>query len=99
MKNDRPILKSITAWVWLGRVAPLTALFILGVIIYFDFSEWTNWVLAATAILFGVVAFAWWWWVIYAVKDLNEMLAEANNKFGTIIADLREIKKEFQRRD
>lgn len=90
--------RQVTTWAWIGRVAPLTALLALGIVLIFDVSGWVEYLVTAVAILFGLVAFVWWWWVIYAVKDLNSMLQEANNKFGNIIAELKEIKEEFKKR-
>ena len=91
--------RQVSVWVWLGRVAPLTSLLALGTILIFDVTGWVEYAIVGIAISFGVIAFVWWWWVIYAVRDLNGMLQEANQKFGNIITELREIKEEFKKRN
>ena len=91
------IKKSVGIWVWLGRVAPLTALMILCIVLAFDFTSWVSYLVSAIALLFAITAFTWWWWVIYAVKHLTEMLAKSREDFGTILTEIVDLKKEISK--
>ena len=88
------IKKSVGIWVWLGRVAPLTALMILCIVLAFDFTSWVSYLVSAIALLFAITAFTWWWWVIYAVKDIFTMLNRANKKFEEVLFEIKKIKIE-----
>jgi ABC-type bacteriocin/lantibiotic exporter with double-glycine peptidase domain len=86
--------KQVTVWSWLGRVAPLTALFVICLMLFFDVDTWTETVLILIAILFSITAFTWWWWVIYAVRDIFTMLNQANKKFTQVLSEIKQIKIE-----
>lgn len=89
------IKKSVGIWTWLGRVAPLTALMILCIVLVTDFTSWIQYIVSAIALLFAITAFTWWWWVIYAVKDIFRLLNSANKRFGEVLIELKTIKKEY----
>lgn len=89
------IKKSVGIWVWLGRVAPLTALMILCIVLAFDFTSWVSYLVSAIALLFAITAFTWWWWVIYAVRDIFKLLNSANKRFAEVLNELKTIKKEY----
>ena len=84
---------------WLGRLAPLTALLILCVVLVFDLNTWLHLVLMTIGISFAITAFTWWWWVIYAVKDIFRLLNDANVRFGEVLQELKPIKKEYIKKD
>lgn len=84
---------------WLGRLAPLTALLILCVVLVFDLNTWLHLVLMTIGISFAITAFTWWWWVIYAVKDIFRLLNDANVRFGEVLQELKAIKKEYIKKD
>jgi hypothetical protein len=88
------IKRSVGIWEWLGRVAPLTALMILCIILAFDFTSWISYLVSAIALLFAITAFTWWWWVIYAVKDIFRLLNSANKRFAEVLVELKNIKKD-----
>jgi len=89
------VKKSVDAWVWLGRLAPLTALLILCIVLVFDLNNWLHYVLMTVGISFAITAFTWWWWVIYAVKDIFKLLNDANKRFADVLEELKSIKKEY----
>ena len=90
--------KSVKYWVWLGRLAPLTALMLLLIAITFEMSTFTSWLVLGICILFAITAFAWWWWVIFAVKDIFNLLQDANKRFKEVLAELKQIKKDYSKR-
>ena len=90
--------KSVKYWVWLGRLAPLTALMLLLIAITSDMSTFTSWLVLGICILFAITAFAWWWWVIFAVKDIFNLLQDANKRFKEVLAELKQIKKDYSKR-
>ena len=89
------IKKSVDLWVWLGRVAPLTALVLLCIVLVFDFTSWVHYLVSAIGITFAITAFTWWWWVIYAVKDIFKLLNNANKRFAEVLDELKTIRKEY----
>lgn len=94
LKSDR-LDTTTTIWVWVGRIAPLTALLILGIAVTFDLATWVDYVVSFIAVSFAITAFTWWWWVIYAVRDIFKLLKDANKRFESVILELKEIKKEY----
>ena len=68
------IKRQVGLWAWIGRVAPLSALLVLCLILYYDIDTWLKTVLVLIGIIFSITAFTWWWWVIYAVRDIFTML-------------------------
>jgi len=90
--------KSLKYWVWLGRLAPLTALMLLMIAISLDMSSFTSWLVLGICILFAITAFAWWWWVIFAVKDIFYLLQDANKRFKQVLVELKQIKKDYMDR-
>ena len=95
MKNKLGL--HVTIWAWLGRVAPLTALFALGLELLYQPTGFLEYIVIGVAISFGVTAFIWWWWVIYAVKDLNIMLQSATDRFETVIVEIKKVQKEISK--
>ena len=93
------IKKSVGIWEWLGRVAPLTALMILCIVLAFDFTSWIDYFVSAISLLFAITAFTWWWWVIYAVKELNQLLSTTTERFDQVIKDIRSLKEDFRKKD
>lgn len=89
--------KQVNLWVWLGRIAPLTSLLAIVLELTLDLTGWLDYLLIATAVSFGTVAFVWWWWVIYAVKDLNKLLDKQTAKFDHIIREIKSVKAELRK--
>ena len=96
MKNNK-INFHVKTWSWLGKVAPLTALMALILILVFDFSTAMEWTIGAISLSFGIVAFTWWWWVIYAVRELNELLSTTTERFEQVMKDIRDLKDDFRK--
>ena len=69
--------KSVKYWVWLGRLAPLSALVMLLIATTFEMTTFTSWVVLGICILFAITAFTWWWWVMFAVRDIFNLLQDA----------------------
>ena len=88
------IKKQVGLWAWIGRVAPLSALLVLCLVIYYDIDTWLKTVLVLIGIIFSITAFTWWWWVIYAVRDIFTMLTKANKKFEEVLFEIKKIKLE-----
>lgn len=88
------IKKQVGLWAWLGRVAPLSALMALCLVLFYDIDTWIETVLLCIAVVFSITAFTWWWWVIYAVKDIFTMLNRANKKFEEVLFEIKKIKIE-----
>lgn len=86
----------VKLWAWLGKVAPLTALTFLCLIVFFEFNTYAEYLIGAVALAFAVVAFTWWWWVIYAVRDLNSMLTQTTEKFDEVIKEIKKLKKDIK---
>ena len=90
--------KSVKYWVWLGRLAPLTALVMLLIATTFEMTTFTSWVVLGICILFAITAFTLWWWVMFAVKDIFNLLQDANKRFAEVIKELKQIKKDYSKR-
>lgn len=88
--------RQVQLWSWFGKVAPLTALTGLSLVIFFDFNSITEYFIGFLALSFAVVAFTWWWWVIYAVRDLNKLLTSTTERFERVIAEIKSLKKDFK---
>ena len=88
------IKRQVGLWAWIGRVAPLSALLVLCLILYYDIDTWLKTVLVLIGIIFSITAFTWWWWVIYAVRDIFTMLNRANKKFEEVLVEIKKIKLE-----
>ena len=86
MKNNK-LKRQVKAWSWIGKVLPLSTLFAIVLILVFDFQTALEWTIGSIAIAFGVVAFTWWWWVIYAVKELNQLLSTTTERFEQVMKD------------
>jgi len=89
------IKKSVGIWEWLGRVAPLTALMILCIVLVTDFTSWIRYLVSAIALLFAITAFTLLLCVLYAVKDIFTLLNSANKRFGEVLIELKSIKTEY----
>ena len=96
MKKD--VDKQVNAWYMLGRVAPIGALFLLCLVLIFDVSGWLEHTLIFLGTLFAVIAFTWWWWVIFAVRDIFNLLQDANKRFSEVLKELKQIKKDYSKR-
>ena len=55
----------------------------------------TSYIIIGICITFAITAFAWWWWVIHAVKDIFNLLGEANKRFAEVIKELKQIKEDY----
>lgn len=97
LKSKIDLIRQVSIWSWLGRVAPLSALTILCFVIFLDFSGWVDYVICAVAVAFAIVAFTWWWWVIYAVRELNKMLDRTTEKFEVVIKEIKDLKKDIKK--
>lgn len=91
------IKKQVGLWAWLGRVAPLSALVILCLVLFYDINTWLETVLLFIAVVFSITAFTWWWWVIYAVRELNKMLDRTTEKFEVVIKEIKDLKKDIKK--
>ena len=96
LKEKISIARQVTFWSWVGKVAPLTALTILSLVVFFDFDTYTDYFIGFVALSFAVVAFTWWWWVIYAVRDLNKLLERTTEKFEHVIDEIKKLKKDLK---
>jgi|TARA_B100001093_G_scaffold347278_1_gene331885 protein-S-isoprenylcysteine O-methyltransferase Ste14 len=96
MKNNK-LKRQVKAWSWIGKVLPLSTLFAIVLILVFDFQTALEWTIGSIAIAFGIVAFTWWWWVIYAVKELNQLLSTTTERFEQVMKDIRELKDDFRK--
>ena len=96
LKEKISIARQVTIWSWVGKVAPLTALTILSLIVFFNFETYTDYFIGFVALSFAVVAFTWWWWVIYAVRDLNKLLERTTEKFEHVIDEIKKLKKDLK---
>jgi hypothetical protein len=97
LKSKIDLIRQVSIWSWLGRVAPLSALTILCFVIFLDFSGWVDYLICAVAVAFAIVAFTWWWWVIYAVRELNKMLDRTTEKFEVVIREIKDLKKDIKK--
>tara|TARA_B100001057_G_scaffold500235_1_gene614208 strand:- start:5493 stop:5792 length:300 start_codon:yes stop_codon:yes gene_type:complete len=95
MKKNK-INGHVKAWSWIGKVAPLTALLALMLILVFDFNNTAEWIIFFIALSFGVVAFTWWWWVVYAVRELNRLLTTTQERFEQVMKDIKDLKDDFR---
>lgn len=91
------MLGHIKFWHWLGRIAPMVALLALCLSIWLDPEHWTEYVIIAIAVAFGSIAFAWWWWVVFAVKNLTEMLSKSRDDFEKVVIEIGSLKEELQK--
>lgn len=89
--------KHVKAWSWIGKVAPLSALFAVLLVLIFDFDTVGDWIIGSIAFSFGVVAFTWWWWVIYAVKELNKLLTTTTERFEQVMKDIKDLKTDLRK--
>lgn len=91
------IARQVDVWSWVGKVAPLTALTVLCLVVFFDFETLTDYFIGFVALSFAVIAFTWWWWVIYAVKDLNELLQKTTERFDAVIKEIKSLKTDLRK--
>tara|TARA_B100000212_G_scaffold75301_2_gene53268 strand:- start:304 stop:642 length:339 start_codon:yes stop_codon:yes gene_type:complete len=91
------MLGHIQFWQWLGRLAPMVALLGLCLTLWLGPDTWSDVVIIAIAVSFGIIAFAWWWWVIFAVKNLTDMLKQSQEDFLKVIKDIGELKHEISK--
>ena len=89
--------RQVKFWQWLGRLAPIAGLLAVCLALYFDPDHWTDIIIIAIAISFGSIAFAWWWWVIFAVKNLTDMLKQSQEDFITVIKEIGDLKNEISK--
>ena len=97
--KDNKLNRQVKTWSWIGKVAPLSTLLAVVLILVFDFQGALEWTIGSIAVAFGVVAFTWWWWVIYAVKELNQLLSTTTERFDQVIKDIRSLKEDFRKKD
>lgn len=89
----------VTWWYRAGRILPLVALVILGLVLVADLDSWIRLTVAVIGIVFATAAFGWWFWVIGAIKKLYQMLDKAQEGFDNILQELKGIKKELKDKD
>ena len=89
------IKKQVGLWSWIGRVAPLSALLVLSLILYYDIDTWLKTVLVLIGLIFSITAFTWWWWVIGAVKALTDLLTSAQTRFGEVLTEIKDLRKDM----
>ena len=77
--------KQVSVWAWIGRVAPLSGLLQIGLVLTTDLSTYKDYIIIAIAVGFGTTAFFWCWWVFYAVKSLVKSLDSNKPKFDSIV--------------
>lgn len=93
--------KQVTLWSWLGRIVPILALLVIGILLFFDVDTWIETVLVFLAVSFSITAFTWWWWVIYAVRNIFGMLNNANKRFDQVLREIKTLRietKKFKKR-
>tara|TARA_B110000858_G_scaffold49750_2_gene57508 strand:+ start:173 stop:511 length:339 start_codon:yes stop_codon:yes gene_type:complete len=95
-KNIQKFNKEVSMWAWLGRIAPMTALLSLSLVVTSDFHVYGDYAVHAVAVLFGSIAFFWWWWVLRSVSQLTGLLESSTEKFEEALAELREIKGDLK---
>ena len=71
-------------WIWAGKVLPMSALLIIGILWVVRPNEWFEHFLIFVASSFGTIAFIWWWWVIEEVQKLNENIEQSRKEFRNI---------------
>lgn len=89
------MLGQIKFWQWLGRLAPMVSLLVLVLTLFLEPTNWKEYVLIAVASGFGCIAFVWWWWVIYAVKNLTDMLHKSREDFLKVIEDISKLRSDM----
>jgi|TARA_B100000427_G_C14982886_1_gene366112 hypothetical protein len=75
----------------------MMALLALCLSIWLDPEHWTEYVIITIAVAFGSIAFAWWWWVVFAVKNLTEMLSKSRDDFEKVVIEIGSLKEELQK--
>lgn len=90
MKN---IKKHVSVWSWIGRIAPMSALVMLAVALIADLNNYTNYLLIIIATIFATIAFVWWWWIIFTVRDLFQMLQNAQDRFHEVLEEIKDLKR------
>lgn len=89
----------VTWWHRAGRILPLVALVILGLVLVADLDGWISYTVAGIAIMFATAAFSWWFWVIGAIKKIYQMLDRAQQGFDNILKELKSIKSDLKDKD
>lgn len=87
--------KLLKIWYIAGRILPLTALALLILVLVFDLDTWINVLASIIIVVFATIAFVWWWWVLDTVKDLYKTLNTAQEKFDSVINELKDIRKDI----
>ena len=95
-KNIQKFNKEVSMWAWLGRIAPMTALLSLSLVVTSDFHVYGDYAVHAVAVLFGSIAFFWWWWVLRSVGILTDLLNTTSERFTEVVTELKEIKKDVK---
>ena len=84
--------KTISLWVWIGRIVPLSTLFILSLIVVFTPESFIQWFMIVMATSFATIAFIFWWWVIWSIKTIYNCLSQITDSLRTITSGIAQTK-------
>lgn len=85
--------KEVRFWDWLARILPLTVLSTISICYFFKWQTALELVLEITVILFFIICFVWWYWAIYKIAVTVKYLQDSQQKFRSVIRELRSVKK------
>ena len=87
----KPIPEHVNAWAIAAQSLPAIALATLGILYAFDLADGQHVVWLLVSLTFAVVAVTWWWWVIYAIKDVHNLMKSTNETFISIGKELKQV--------
>ena len=91
--------QEVHLWDWLGRILPLTALFILAVLHYTDLHNLRDLVLGLSLVGFVTICFIWWYWALRKIISSVKHIQQAHVKFSDITRELKMLKKNLRNND
>lgn len=87
-----------STWETAGRVLPMTALLVIGILWLVRPAVWIDYFLILVASVFGTTAFVWWWWVVAKIDELNFTIKNSEREFKLILKAIVETKTILSKR-
>lgn len=95
-KKFSTVPKHVNLWARLAQILPSIALATLGLLYVFDVADAIHLMWLTIALTFALIAVTWWWWVIYAIKDVHNIMHTTNETFLEITKELKKLQQDIK---
>lgn len=92
------LLTTVSIWLWIGRVLPMTGLFAIGLFLSTDLNSILDYLLYSMTIGFISISFVWWWWVVYAVREIYILINKSNQNFAELVYEIKEARRTLEKK-